>query len=115
MLTSRQNQDIRKRRDRRYRTQQNPPGRETGGGTMTDDFHMLRDVRDEDTKHELSGHKEYQNLDGRCVDAEIITRRERGPSHSGRRDVRSMGRPSWRRECVLVAEEVLRIFDEFGG
>lgn len=82
---------------------------------MTDDFHMLRDVGDEDTKHELSGHKEYQNLVGWCVDAEIITRRERGPSHSERRDVRSMGRPSWGTECVLVAEEVLGIFDGLGG
>ena len=61
------------------------------------------------------GTEHYQNPDGRGGDAEIITRRERGPSHSGRRDVRSMGQPSWRRECVLVAEEVLRIFDEFGG
>ena len=82
---------------------------------MTNDFHMLRDVRDEDTKHELSGHEEYQNLDGWCVDAKIITRRERGPSHSARRDVRSMGRPSLRR-CVSPATEmVLGILDDIKG
>jgi len=57
----------------------------------------------------------YQNLDGRVVDAEIITRRGREPSHSARRDAHSMGRPSWREDVALATEKILRISGEFKG
>lgn len=61
------------------------------------------------------GTEHYQNPDGRGGDAEIITRRERGPSHSARRDVRSMGRPSLRR-CVSPATEMVPgILDDIKG
>lgn len=60
---------------------------------MLNNLDMLWDVRDEDTEHELTGHGQVSTLMG-IVDAELITPRERAPSHLARRDVRSTGLPS---------------------
>lgn len=62
---------------------------------MTDDLHMLWNVRYEDAEHELAGYEQVSTLMG-IVDAELITRKERAPSHLARRGARSMGRPPWR-------------------
>lgn len=60
---------------------------------MTDNLDMLWDVRNENAEHELAGHGQVSTLMG-IVDETLITRRERAPSHSAMRDVRSTGLPS---------------------